>query len=84
MKIPLTWAHERAGIPMPAGDQEAILYPRTSTDATVGNEQLATAPTGNLSAANSAHIPLDEQAVQLQLQIRLKKPSKLLNFGCMI
>ena len=73
MKIPLTWAHERAGIPMPADDQEAILtrVPAQTPQLAINSWQPHLL--GNLLAANSAHIPLDEQAVQLQLRDQAKE-----------
>ena len=73
MKIPLTWAHERAGIPMPADDQEAILtrVPAQTPQLAINSWQPHLL--GNLLAANSAHIPLDEQAVQLQLRDQTKE-----------
>lgn len=73
MKIPLTWAHERAGIPMPAGDQEAILTRVQAQTPQLAMNSWQPHLLGNLLAANSAHIPLDEQAVQLQLRDQAKE-----------
>ena len=73
MKIPLTWAHERAGIPMPAGDQEAILTRIQAPTPQLAMNSWQPHLLGNLLAANSAHIPLDEQAVQLQLRDQTKE-----------
>lgn len=73
MKIPLTWAHERAGIPMPADDQEAILTRAQPQIPQLAMNSWQPHLLGNLLAANSAHIPLDEQAVQLQLRDQAKE-----------
>ena len=73
MKIPLTWAHERAGIPMPADDKEAILTRVQPQTPQLAMNNWQPHLLGNLLAANSAHIPLDEQAVQLQLRDQAKE-----------
>ena len=73
MKIPLTWAHERAGIPMPADDQEAVLARAQPQIPQLAMNSWQPHLLGNLLAANSAHIPLDEQAVQLQLRDQAKE-----------
>ena len=73
MKIPLTWAHERAGIPMPADDKEAILTRVQAQTPQLAMNSWQPHLLGNLLAANSAHIPLDEQAVQLQLRDQAKE-----------
>lgn len=52
MKIPLTWAHERAGIPMPADDQEPILARVQPVQLAANSFQYAGYPAVNLAALN--------------------------------
>lgn len=67
MKIPLSWAHEKLGIPQPADDKEPVLgivqqpsqIPNLALNTFQPNLQ-----TG-LIAANSAQLPVEEQALQL-------------------
>ena len=73
MKIPLAWAHERAGIPTPADDQEAILARVQPQIPQLAMNSWQPHLLGSLLAANSANIPLDEQAVQLQLRDQAKE-----------
>ncbi|WP_336148226.1 DUF935 domain-containing protein [Acinetobacter ursingii] len=77
MKIPLRWAHERTGIPMPADDKEEILQkqpaqvanPAPSLAANTFLPQLLT----QRLAANTANIPLEDQAMQLLLNEQVKE-----------
>ena len=73
MKIPLAWAHERAGIPMPTDDQEPILARVQPQASQLAMNHWQPHLLGNLLAVNSAQIPLDEQAVQLQLRDQAKE-----------
>ena len=69
MQIPVSWAHEKLGIPQPADDKEQIL--KIQSEATqVPNLAMNTFQPhllGNLVAANSAQLPIEEQAMQLLL-----------------
>lgn len=68
MKIPLTWAHERAGIPMPADDQEPILARTPSQTPQLAMNTFQPHLFGQLLAANSSQLPLEDQAMQLLLK----------------
>lgn len=77
MKIPVTWAHEKTGIPQPVDDQEQILQLPQQTPVQQPVPSLAMNNFnphlfGHLLAANSAHIPVDEQAVELRLRDEAK------------
>ncbi|RKG41453.1 MULTISPECIES: DUF935 domain-containing protein [Acinetobacter] len=52
MQIPLAWAHERAGIPMPADDQEPILARVQPAQVAANSFQYAGYPVMNLAALN--------------------------------
>lgn len=96
MKIPLSWAHEKLGIPQPADDEELILGLASQKALQVGIERSVdaerraslnqnslgshypSAPNlalnnylpqllNGLIAANSAQLPIEEQAMQLLL-----------------
>ena len=74
MKIPLRWAHERTGIPMPTDEKEEILQKSKSvqTPALAANTyqpQLL----NHFIAANQAQIPLEDQAMQLLLNEQVKE-----------
>lgn len=77
MKIPLRWAHERTGIPMPADDQEEILQkqpaqpadPAPNLAVNTYQPQLL----NQLLAANQAQIPLEDQAMQLLLKEQVQQ-----------
>ena len=71
-KIPLDWAQKRAGIPMPADDQEVVLARTQQTPVLAANTyqpQLL----NHLIAANQAQIPLEDQAMQLLLNEQVKE-----------
>lgn len=52
MKIPLVWAHERAGIPLPADDKELILTRAQPVQLAANSFQYAGYPAMNLAALN--------------------------------
>ncbi|ADX03015.1 DUF935 domain-containing protein [Acinetobacter baumannii] len=69
MKIPLSWAHEKLGIPQPADDDEPVLG--VQKESTVPNLAMNTFQPNllnSLIAANSAQLPIEEQALQLLLK----------------
>ena len=69
MQIPVSWAHEKLGIPQPADDKEQVLKIQ-SENTQVPNLAMNTFQPhllGNLVAANSAQLPIEEQAMQLLL-----------------
>lgn len=70
MKIPLAWAHERAGIPTPADDQEPILARVQSVEMVANSFQYAGYPAVNLAAlkqnAQSALLPAEVTALRGQ------------------
>lgn len=69
MKIPLSWAHEKLGIPQPADDKEQILkiQPEATQVPNLAMNTFQPHLLGNLVAANSAQLPIEEQAMQLLL-----------------
>lgn len=70
MKIPLSWAHEKLGIPQPANDKEPVLG-IVQQPSQLPNLALNTYQPNllnNLIAANSAQLPVEEQALQLLLK----------------
>lgn len=73
-KIPRTWAHKKLGIPEPTEDEEVLQQVGQRVPAT--NLALNTFQPhlmGNLLAANSVQIPVEEQAVQLLLNGQAKE-----------
>lgn len=70
MKIPLAWAHERAGIPMPADDKEPILARVQPTLVAANSFQYAGYPAVNLAAVNqnvpTAMHPAEAAAIRSQ------------------
>lgn len=69
-RIPRAWAHKKLGIPEPADDDEPVL--------SVQKEPVSTVPSlainryqphlnGQLLAANSAQLPIEDQAMQMLL-----------------
>lgn len=59
MKIPLAWAHERAGIPMPADNKEAILARAQPVQVAANSYQYAGIPALQLAALNqTTGVPL--------------------------
>lgn len=52
MKIPLAWAHERAGIPMPTDDHEPILARPQNLQVAANHFQYAGLPSMSLAALN--------------------------------
>jgi len=70
MKIPLAWAHEKLGIPQPVDDKEPVLG-LVQQQNQVPNLALNTFQPNllnSLIAANSAQLPIEEQALQLLLK----------------
>ena len=78
MKIPVAWAHEKTGIPQPVDDKEQILQipqqtPVQQTVPSLAMNSFNPHLFGHLLAANSAQIPVDEQAVELRLRDEAKE-----------
>ncbi len=69
MKIPLAWAHEKLGIPQPVDDKEPVLG-LVQQQSQAPNLALNTFQPNLLNslAANSAQLPIEEQALQLLLK----------------
>lgn len=78
MKIPLSWAHERSGIPMPSDKNEPVLGRVANTPQLAANTftpQLLQ----NLIAPNQAQIPLEDQALQLLLKDQVNQSQQVAN-----
>ncbi len=76
MKIPLSWAHEKLGIPEPADENEAILSAQQEQPFAVPNLAMNTFHPhliGQLVAANSSQLPIEDQAMQLLLNEQTAK-----------
>ena len=67
VKIPTSWVHQKLGIPEPQDDQTAILQ-RTPTTPNLAANTYNPQLVNHLVAANSAQIPLEDQAMQLLLK----------------
>lgn len=74
MKIPVSWAHEKLGIPQPADDKEQILkiQPEATQVPNLAMNTFQPHLLGNLVAANSAQLPIEEQAMQLLLNQQIQ------------
>ena len=74
MQIPVSWAHEKLGIPQPADDKEQILkvQPETAQVPNLAMNTFQPHLLGNLVAANSAQLPIEEQAMQLLLNQQIQ------------
>ncbi|PZT84581.1 MAG: DUF935 domain-containing protein [Acinetobacter sp.] len=74
MKIPVNWAHEKLGIPQPADDKEQILkiQPEATQVPNLAMNTFQPHLLGNLVAANSAQLPIEEQAMQLLLNQQIQ------------
>ncbi len=70
MKIPLSWAHEKLGIPQPADDKEPVLgiVQQQNQAPNLALNTYQPNLLNNLIAANSAQLPVEEQALQLLLK----------------
>lgn len=67
VKIPTSWVHQKLGIPEPQDDKTAILQ-RTPTTPNLAANTYNPQLLNHLVAANSAQIPLEDQAMQLLLK----------------
>ncbi|OTG87691.1 portal protein [Acinetobacter sp. ANC 4558] len=76
MKIPLRWAHERTGIPLPTDDQDEILQKQVvQSSQTIPHLAANTFSPQLLTqklAANNRNIPLEDQAIQLLLNEQIE------------
>lgn len=83
MKIPLTWAHERAGIPMPADDKEPILARVQPALVATNSFQYAGYPAVNLAALNqnapTAMHPAEATAIRGQALLDQQMEQSLSN-----
>ncbi len=70
MKIPLAWAHEKLGIPQPVDDKEPVLglVQQQSQAPNLALNTFQPNLLNSLIAANSAQLPIEEQALQLLLK----------------
>lgn len=68
MRIPLSWAHEKLGIPQPADDKEPILGIQKEPAPNLAMNTYQPQLLGGIIAANSAQLPIEEQALQLLLK----------------
>ena len=70
MKIPLAWAHEKLGIPQPVDDKEPVLglVQHQSQAPNLALNTFQPNLLNSLIAANSAQLPIEEQALQLLLK----------------
>ncbi|WP_396234748.1 DUF935 domain-containing protein [Acinetobacter baumannii] len=70
MKIPLAWAHEKLGIPQPVDDKEPVLglVPQQNQVPNLALNTFQPNLLNSLIAANSAQLPIEEQALQLLLK----------------
>ena len=76
MKIPVRWAHERTGIPMPTDENEEVLTKQLKEINSDFRNLAANTFSPRLLtqslAANAASVPLEDQAMQLQLNQQLE------------
>ena len=70
LKIPMSWVYDRTGIPMPEGD-EPILTKQSNSPILAANTYQPQLIRQNL-AANTMQVPLEDQAMQLQLNQQLE------------
>lgn len=68
MRIPRAWAHEKLGIPEPADDQEPVLGIQKQPAPSLAMNTYQPHLLGQLLAANSSQLPLEDQAMQLLLK----------------
>jgi len=68
MQIPLRWAHERTGIPMPEGN-EPILTKQNSPAPVLAANTYQPQLIGQSLAANAVQVPLEDQAMSLRLNL---------------
>ncbi|MCH7357440.1 DUF935 domain-containing protein [Acinetobacter sp. NIPH 1958] len=68
MKIPLSWAHEKLGIPQPADDKEPVLGIAQPQIPSLALNTFQPNLLNGMLAANSAQLPIEEQAIQLLLK----------------
>jgi len=72
MKIPVRWAHERTGIPMPTDENEEVLTKQSKEMNSDFRNLAANTFSPRLLtqslAANTANVPLEDQAMQLLLK----------------
>lgn len=66
MRIPLSWAHERTGIPMPEGDEPILTKQSTTAPVLAANTYQPQLVNQSL-AANAVQVPLEDQAMSLRL-----------------
>ncbi|AUT33918.1 portal protein [Acinetobacter pittii] len=68
MRIPVSWPHERLGIPQPADDKEPILTIQNGPMPNLAMNTYQPQLLGGIIAANSAQLPIEEQSLQLLLK----------------